>query len=74
MMLCFGFMMKIGVVTWGCFSCCRAELAQSQGLFCSWCCLASELAQAAPRDVLHRVAPCSAIASGGKEEAGGALG
>lgn len=33
MVLCFGFLIKIAVKTQWCSSCCRALLAESQGLF-----------------------------------------
>jgi len=32
--LCFGFRMRIMLITHRCFSCCYAVLTQSQGLFC----------------------------------------
>jgi len=40
--LCFGFSMRIMLTAPGWFSCCRAALAQSQGLLCSSCCPHSE--------------------------------
>jgi len=37
MMPCFGFLMKVVVITQHSFSCCRAVLTKSQGLFCLSC-------------------------------------
>jgi len=81
MMLCLGILMTIAVTAHQ--YCCRAVLTQSQGLFSSWCCPASEvpgvaqgavrghsqeLTQTGQRDVPHHMASCSAITGRVKEE------
>lgn len=48
MMHCFGFLMKTVVIRHRCFGCCRAVLAESQGLFSSSRSPASEEAAGAP--------------------------